>query len=223
MQFILAMLLGLLLQAEPTTIRITVQSAEEGAAIVDVLVRFADESGSITGLCTTDAHGDCGMVLDGEITDKEVVRGALFIGRDLGTRSVIFFGDERQIEVVVELDRFGRVTVPGHEPLPTPDSFTESPTPLPTAVPTETPSDSPVVVFEPRAEATDETPATIVIIPAAAEDEAEAERPTEPTPAVIAERQPSSMWPIILLGIALGLLIVIGIPVGVTLWRQKNG
>ncbi|MFT7586297.1 MAG: hypothetical protein ACI9EW_002732 [Cellvibrionaceae bacterium] len=109
--------------APETTITLTMQMEEIGAAMVGIdahLVDRADET-IVYGRCTSDGTGLCVMEVNDTIT-PEVVRGRLDLGIS-GSRTFIFERGKDQ-EIIIPFTEFGKV-VGGvnHEPHPTIESF----------------------------------------------------------------------------------------------------
>ncbi len=147
--FVIALLFGLQGFDTPN-IHLTLQTAEENAAIVGITVQFVDEAGVLSGSCVSDNNGRCNIQLSGQPAN-DVIRGHLDLGSS-GTRSLIWNASE-DVELTLYFDAYGHVLIPGHHVHPTVEVFTEPPTPLPDQQPADPPTTRPtteVVVIDPE-------------------------------------------------------------------------
>lgn len=141
--FAIAALFSLPLFNAPKII-LTLQTAEENAAIVGMTVQFVDEAGVLNGSCVSDGSGRCDIQLSGQPAN-DVIRGYLDLGPS-GRRSLIWNGSE-DVELTLYFDAYGHVIIPGHHVHPTVEVFTDPPTRLPEQQPNLTPTARPTTEF----------------------------------------------------------------------------
>ena len=99
-------------QQQRLTITVQLQDDKYNAAIVGTAVHFQDESGQLSADCITDTQGQCQLVL-GNLTTSDTVRGVLELGIS-GVRSLIFRVQDGDFTVVLQVDQFGQLLIPGH-------------------------------------------------------------------------------------------------------------
>lgn len=130
-------------QQVTSTITLTINMLNSDAVMIGVPVSLQDEMGDILAECVSDENGRC--LLTVTAPTGSIIRGILDLGPS-GQRSIIFTIGEN-IEMTLELDRFGHLQQLGHDPHPTLESFTPPSQALLTPAPTKPPAPTATPVY----------------------------------------------------------------------------